>query len=409
MPTSRAPSTGPEAGTQVPTGTLDLGYPFSLLCEVTFRCPLQCPYCSNPLAFAGALHGELQTGEWIRVLEEAAGLGVLQANFSGGEPLLRKDLPELIEAAHKFGLYTNLSTGGTLLSPELARRLKDAGLGGFQLSIQDSRPESAEWIAGMRGSFAKKAEAARIAREAGFALGINAVLHRQNLDRIEEIIALAEEWGAERLELANSQYNGWALRNRRWLLPTRAQVERASEVAALAQKRLRGKMEILFVIPDYYATYPKACLHGWGRAFLTVSADGMTLPCQAAREIAGLSFPNVREKSLREIWFDSEAFNRFRGTDWLPEPCRSCPRKEIDFGGCRCQAFLLTRNAGATDPACLLSPDHHRIEEALTEAESREEVAWLYRNPTESKRLSDGSDGAPHPSAPAPVEREPGG
>lgn len=381
---------------------LDLGYPFSLLCELTFRCPLQCPYCSNPLGFARTLGNELETAEWRRVLEEAAGLGVLQAHFSGGEPLLRKDLPELVATAHSLGLYTNLSTGGTLLSPELARRLKAAGLGGFQLSIQDSRAESAEWIAGMRGSFAKKAEAARLARDAGLPLGINAVLHRQNIDRIEEIIALAEAWGAERLELANSQYNGWALHNRRWLLPTRAQVERASRAAEAARARLRGKMEILFVIPDYYATYPKACLHGWGRAFLTVSADGLALPCQAAREITRLSFPNVRKESLRDIWFHSEAFNRFRGTDWLPEPCRSCPRREIDFGGCRCQAFLLTQDAGATDPACILSPHHHRIEEALLEAENREAISWRYRNPTESKRLSERAQPQAHPPAHSP-------
>ncbi|MGD9896280.1 MAG: pyrroloquinoline quinone biosynthesis protein PqqE [Candidatus Methylacidiphilaceae bacterium] len=386
------------------TETLDLGYPFSLLCEVTFRCPLQCPYCSNPLGFAHALRNELETKEWVRVLEEAAGLGVVQANFSGGEPLLRKDLVELVGAAQHLGLYTNLSTGGTLLNPGLAKRLKEAGLGGFQLSIQDSRPESAERIAGLQGSFAKKAEAARMAREAGFALGINAVLHRRNLDRIEEIVALAEEWGAERLELANTQYNGWALKNRRWLLPTREQVERASEAASRAQKRLRGKMDILFVIPDYYATYPKACLHGWGRAFLTVSADGLALPCQAAREIASLSFPNVRERSLRDIWFDSEAFQRFRGTGWLPEPCRSCPRREIDFGGCRCQAFLLTQDAAATDPACMLSPHHHLIEEALAEAEDQTSVRWTYRNPVESKRLS---QAVPPCTAPVPTESEP--
>ncbi|WP_142659837.1 SPASM domain-containing protein, partial [Methylacidimicrobium tartarophylax] len=196
----------------------------------------------------------------------------------------------------------------------------------------------------------------------------------------------------------------WALANRRWLLPTRAQVEHASNVAAAAQKRLKGKMDLLFVIPDYYADYPKACLHGWGRAFLTVSADGQVLPCQAAREITSLSFPNVREQSLRDIWFDSEAFNRFRGTSWLPEPCRSCPRRELDFGGCRCQAFLLTQDAGATDPACLLSPHHHRIEEALAEAETRGAVAWSYRNPTESKRLS---DAAPHPALPTPAKPEP--
>ncbi|MDD4932278.1 MAG: pyrroloquinoline quinone biosynthesis protein PqqE [Methylacidiphilaceae bacterium] len=406
MPPTRPTSSATAGVAGEQTKILDLGYPFSLLCEVTFRCPLQCPYCSNPLAFARSLRDELETKEWIRVLEEAAGLGVLQANFSGGEPLLRKDLPELIGAAHALGLYTNLSTGGTLLTSELAGKLKEAGLAGFQLSIQDSRPESAEWIAGMRGSFVKKAEAARVAREAGFALGINAVLHRQNLDRIEEIIALAEEWGAERLELANAQYNGWALENRRWLLPTRAQVEQASNVAAAAQARLKGKMDLLFVIPDYYATYPKACLHGWGRAFLTVSADGQALPCQAAREITSLSFPNVREKSLRDIWFDSEAFNRFRGVGWLPEPCRSCPRRDIDFGGCRCQAFLLTQDAGATDPACILSPHHHRIEEALAEAETRETVAWSYRNPIESKRLSEAE---PRPTPPAVAKPKPTG
>ena len=360
--------------------------PYSLLCELTYRCPLQCPYCSNPVGFARHTD-ELTTAEWERVLTEAAALGVVQAHFSGGEPLLRADLPQIIRRARDLGLYTNLSTGGTLLDEKTGAQLRAAGLDSLQVSIQDADAENSDRLAGGPPSFAKKIRAAQIARQLGFSLTINVVLHRQNLDRIEAIISMAEELGAERLELANTQYNGWALKNRAALLPARAQVEHAARVADAARRRLAGRMEILYVLPDYFEPFPKACLHGWGRVFMTVAADGAVLPCQTAREIRGLKFENVRELALEKIWFESETFCKFRGTDWLPEPCQSCPRKEIDFGGCRCQAFLLTGEATATDPVCTLAPKHHLIVAALAEAGAGANEKLIYRNAGESLRL----------------------
>jgi pyrroloquinoline quinone biosynthesis protein E len=360
--------------------------PYSLLCELTYRCPLQCPYCSNPINFARHTE-ELTAVEWERVLAEAAALGVVQAHFSGGEPLLRADLPQIVRRARDLGLYTNLSTGGTLLTEKLAGQLREAGLDSLQVSIQDADAENSDRIAGGAPSFDKKIRAAQIAKQLGFSLTINVVLLRQNLDRIEAIISMAEKLGAERLELANSQYNGWALKNRAALLPSRAQVEHAARVADAARQRLAGRMEILYVLPDYFEQFPKPCLNGWGRVFMTVAADGAVLPCQTAREIRGLQFENARENSLEKIWFESEAFQKFRGTDWLPEPCQSCPRKEIDFGGCRCQAFLLTADATATDPVCSLAPKHHLIVETLAIAESGADEHMIYRNVVESLRL----------------------
>ena len=346
--------------------------PYSLLCELTYRCPLQCPYCSNPLGFARHT-GELETAEWQRVLMEAAALGVVQAHFSGGEPLVRADVAEIIRHASGLGLYTNLSTGGTLLTEKVAGELRAAGLDSLQVSLQDADAENSDRLAGGAPSFEKNIRAARLVKATGFSLTINVVLHRQNVDRLGAIIALAEELGAERLELANTQFNGWALKNRAALLPSRAQVERAAAVAQGARERLKGRMEILYVLPDYFEAFPKACLHGWGRVFMTVAPDGMVLPCQTAREIRGMTFANARELSLEEIWFHSEAFEKFRGTGWLPEPCQSCPRKATDFGGCRCQAFLLTGDARATDPVCSLAPRHDLITQALAEAEGKPE------------------------------------
>lgn len=357
--------------------------PFSLLCELTYRCPLQCPYCSNPLDFARHTT-ELTTDEWKRVLTEAAALGIVQSHFSGGEPLVRKDAAEIIGHAHEQGLYTNLSTGGTLLNDALAKQLRAAGLDSLQVSIQDSDAANSDRLAGGPPSFEKKINAARVAKEAGFPLTLNFVLHRQNIEHIGAIITLAEELGAERLELANTQFNGWALKNRTALLPSRTQIEAAAEIVHAAQKRLKGRMEILHVLPDYFEQFPKPCLYGWGRVFMTVAADGLVLPCQTAREIRGMKFVNVREGSLDSIWFRSEAFCKFRGTDWLPEPCQSCPRKEADFGGCRCQAFLLTGDATATDPVCSLSPRHEVIARALAEADSAATEQMIYRNPGES-------------------------
>jgi pyrroloquinoline quinone biosynthesis protein E len=348
--------------------------PFSLLCELTYRCPLQCPYCSNPLDFARHTD-ELKTGEWQRVLTEAAALGVVQAHFSGGEPLLRTDAPQIIRHARGLGLYTNLSTGGTLLTEKLAGELREAGLDSLQVSLQDADAENSDRMAGGAPSFEKKINAARLVKKTGFSLTLNVVLQRQNI-------------GAERLELANTQFNGWALKNRAALLPSRAQVEFAAEAARHARERLKGRMEILYVLPDYFEPFPKPCLHGWGRVFLTVAADGTVLPCQTAREIRGLKFDNARESSLETIWFQSETFCKFRRTGWLPEACQSCPRKEMDFGGCRCQAFLLAGDAAVTDPACSLAPQHHLIAEALAESEAATDPKLMYRNAYSSLQVS---------------------
>ncbi|HJT83016.1 MAG TPA: pyrroloquinoline quinone biosynthesis protein PqqE [Nitrososphaeraceae archaeon] len=363
-------------------------YPYSLLCELTYRCPLQCPYCSNPLDFERYSNNELSTLEWKRILSEASALGIVQVHFSGGEPLLRKDIGQIIKKARDLNLYTNLSTGGTLLTKELAYELHSAGLDNLQISIQDADSLKSDYISGGLGSFEKKKKAALLAKNSGFPLTINVVLHKQNLDNIEAIIGLAEEIGADRLELANTQFNGWALKNRNLLLPTRSQIENAVRKVESARKRLKDKMEILYVVPDYFEQYPKPCLYGWGRVFMTVTSDGTVLPCQTASEIKGLKFENVRNTSLEKIWFESESFCIFRGTDWMPEPCRSCPQKLIDFGGCRCQAFLLTGNAAVTDPVCSLSPYHNIIDQAIEETEKKSTETWIYRNKDESRKLA---------------------
>lgn len=340
--------------------------PLCLLAELTYRCPLKCPYCSNPLELR-RYRAELDTATWLRVLEEAAELGVVQVHFSGGEPLLRRDLPEIVQHARELDLYTHLSTGATSADEVVLDRLRTSGLDALQISLLDSRPDTNDWLAGLP-SFEKKRRAVEIARRLEFPVTLNVVLHRHNLDRLGDIIELACQWGVNRLELAHVQYIGWAFRNRAALLPTRAQVEHAAVVVEDALLRLQGRPEIVHVLPDYFQAYPKACLHGWGRVFLTVAPDGAIQPCQSAREIAGLEFPNVKETSLTEAWYRAPVFERFRGTAWMPEPCRSCDRRELDFGGCRCQAFLLTGDAAATDPVCELSPGHQLVELAVREA-----------------------------------------
>lgn len=340
--------------------------PLSLLAELTYRCPLKCPYCSNPLELR-RYRDELDTATWQRVLAEAAELGVVQVHFSGGEPLVRRDLPDLVREAGRLGLYTHLSTGGTLADEAALQRLQVAGLDAIQISLQDASPEENDRLAGA-SSFEQKRLAVEIAKRLEFPVTLNVVLHRENLDRLEAIIELARRWKVDKLELAHTQYTGWAFRNREALLPTRAQVERAAETVAAACERLGEQPEIVHVLPDYFQPFPKPCLHGWGRVFLTVAPDGAVLPCQTAREIPGLDFPNVRHASLADIWFHAPVFARFRGTDWMPEPCRSCERREIDFGGCRCQAFLLLGDVAATDPVCHLSPQHHVVELALRKA-----------------------------------------
>jgi len=339
--------------------------PIGLVAEVTYRCPLHCPYCSNPAAFPSGT--ELSTEQWRRVLGEAAGIGVLHALFSGGEPLARHDLELLIAAAREAGLYTNLITSAVGFTPQRAAALKSAGLDSVQISFQSDQRALADSIAGA-SAHDRKVEAARRARALGLPLTVNVVLHRYNIDRVDHIIALAEELGARRLELASAQYYGWARSNRPALLPARPQVEDAARAASAAQQRLKGVMDVLYVIPDYFDYRPKPCMNGWGKRYLAVNPVGDVLPCPTAGEIRSLSFSNVRDHSLEWIWRDSDAFQRFRGTAWMPEPCRSCDRREIDFGGCRCQAALLTGDPANTDPVCSLSPNRQLVDLALSEA-----------------------------------------
>ncbi|WP_190823530.1 pyrroloquinoline quinone biosynthesis protein PqqE [Saccharopolyspora pogona] len=339
--------------------------PFGLLAELTYACPLHCPYCSNPLNLAD--YGEeLTTGQWQQVLTEARELGVVQLHMSGGEPLQRRDVVEIARSANELGLYTNLITSAIGLSPRRAEQLRAAGLDHVQISIQSHEATVSDSIAGTP-SFERKVAAARLVKELGWPLTLNIVLHRMNIDRISDIIALAERLHADRIELANTQYYGWALHNRSALLPSRKQIDRAAAVVRAANKRLEGKTTIIYILPDYYSQYPKPCMDGWGRRQLTVTPNGDVLPCPAAHTLP-LPRASVREKSLAWIWAESPVFQRFRGTDWMPEPCRSCPRREIDFGGCRCQAFLLTGDAARTDPVCILSPDHEIVADAVRAA-----------------------------------------
>jgi PqqA peptide cyclase len=339
--------------------------PTTLLAELTHRCPLHCPYCSNPLDLLRA-EAELTTGDWKRVFSEARGLGVLQLGLSGGEPLLRKDLEELAEHARRAGLYSTLVTSGLGLTRARAERLKEVGLEHIQISLQDSDPVVAERIAGVK-SVKHKQAAAALVRELGFAFTVNVVLHRANLDRIESIIDLAADLGADRVELANTQYYGWGLQNRAALQPTREQVERSREIAERAVQRYRGRMQITYVLPDYYEPYPKACYGGWGKLYLVIAPNGAVLPCHGATQITTLTFDNVRDHSLEWIWRESSAFQAFRGDSWMKDPCKSCPRKAVDFGGCRCQAFALSGDAANADPVCTLTPLRRIIDEALLE------------------------------------------
>jgi len=366
--------------------------PYALLAEITYRCPLHCPYCSNPVAASlreapGRLQGggysneELTTDEWKRVIREAAALGVLQIGFSGGEPLARRDLAELVCTAREAKLFTNLITSGIGFDDDRVRSLRNAGLDSIQLSFQSDEASLADEIAGAHAHQIKLDVAAKI-RAAGIPLSLNFVIHKRNIDRLPQIIGLSEMLGAERVELANAQFYGWAFLNRATLLPTREQVDRAREIAIAAKARLAGQIDIFYVLPDYYEARPKPCLNGWGQRYLTVNPIGEVLPCPTAPSaIPDLRFENVRARDLDWIWRESESFNRFRGTEWMPEPCRSCPQKEIDFGGCRCQAALLTGTAANTDPVCELSPNRGIVDAVLntTNLSRANPGDWIYR------------------------------
>ncbi len=342
--------------------------PYTLVAELTYKCPLRCGYCSNPVDLEAHAR-ELATEDWTRALTEAEALGVMGVNLTGGEPLLRRDLEAIVAHAHRLGLYTSLITSGVPLARERLERLARAGLDHVQLSFQDSDPAASDRMAGV-SVFDAKVEVAGWVKEVGLPLTVNVVLHADNVDRTEEIIALAERLGADRLELAHTQYLGWALPNRDRLLPTAAQIEASRRAGVAARDRLRGRIDVSLVLPDYVAGRPRPCMDGWGRRFLVVSPDGLVLPCHAAHTIEGLAFESVRDRPLAEIWAGSPSFERFRGEAWMPEPCKSCDRRAVDYGGCRCQAFHLTADAAATDPACSLAPQHAIIAAAVARAES---------------------------------------
>jgi PqqA peptide cyclase len=342
------------------------GPPLWLLLELTYRCPLHCVFCYNPTEFART-GPELATGHWIRVLREARALGSVQLGLSGGEPLVREDLEVIAAEAHCLGFYSNLITSGVGMTETRIAALKQAGLDHIQLSFQDSSREMNDFLSSTR-TFELKSKVAALIRKYEYPMVLNVVLHRLNIDHVQEILELAERIGAEYVELANTQYYGWAWLNRERLMPTREQLRRAEEVVERFRARPGLPMKIFFVVPDYFETRPKACMNGLGSVFLTVTPDGTALPCHAARMLPGMSFPNVVTDSVKSIWYDSDAFNRFRGTGWMREPCRSCPEKTRDFGGCRCQAYLLTGDATNADPVCDLSPHHHLVTAAVAAA-----------------------------------------
>lgn len=359
--------------------------PLWLLAEVTYKCPLQCPYCSNPTDYDRYRH-ELDTAEWLRVLEQARALGACQLGLSGGEPLVRRDLEEILARARQLGYYTNLITSALGLTPERVDALSTAGLDHIQISFQDSDPEVSDYLAGT-DAFAHKRAMAQAVKANGFPMVLCFVLHRQNLERMEAMVELADRLDADYVELAMTQYHGWAWANRSALLPSREQVERAEATAHRLQERYRERMKIYYVVPDYFEGRPKACVNGWGKVFMNIAPDGTALPCHGAASLP-LTFPNVREQSLASIWRDSDAFNRFRGFDWMREPCRSCPEQDQDFGGCRCQAYQMTGDMHATDPACAKSPAHHQVEDAVAAAASApaEGQPVYFRNPRNARR-----------------------
>ncbi len=349
--------------------------PLGLLAELTHRCPLGCPYCSNPLEL-DSRDSELDTAIWARVFGEAAALGVLQVHLSGGEPGARRDLVEITKAARAAGLYSNLITSAVGITANTLEELADAGLDHVQISIQDNDTTSADHIAGYEGAFARKRALAAEVVRLKLPLTVNAVMHRANIDHIGDMVALALQLGASRVEIAHVQYYGWALKNRAKLMPSAEQVERATAAVEALRQRHHGEIVIDAVVPDYYARLPKPCVGGWGRRSLNVTPSGKVLPCHAAESIPGLEFWSVREHALAEIWANSPAFKAFRGTAWMREPCASCARREIDFGGCRCQAFAVTGDAAATDPVCHLAPRHADMA-AL--AANRDDAPYAYR------------------------------
>jgi pyrroloquinoline quinone biosynthesis protein E len=367
------------------------GNPLWLLAEVTYKCPLHCVFCYNPVDYA-RYGEELSTDDWLRVLRQGRELGATQLGFSGGEPLMRDDLEIMVSEARKLGYYSNLITSGIGLNEKRIASFKEGGLDHIQLSFQDSTREMNDFLSSTK-TFELKQKVAKLVKKYDYPMVLNCVLHRHNIDHVQQILEMAEAMDAEYVELANTQYYGWALLNRDQLLPTRDQLKRAEEVTNKFRERVGNKMRIFFVVPDYYEERPKACMNGWGALFLTVTADGLALPCHEARMLPGLSFPNVRDHDLRWIWYDSPGFNAYRGDSWMKEPCRSCPDKVKDFGGCRCQAYMLTGDATNADPVCGLSPLHHVVTDVVDKAQNptapRVEVKPIvFRDDKNSRALS---------------------
>jgi pyrroloquinoline quinone biosynthesis protein E len=371
-----------------------IGGPLWLLAELTYRCPLHCVFCYNPTDYTA--HGrELATDEWLRVLREARALGAVQLGLSGGEPLLRDDLETLVAEARRLGFFSNLITSGVGLSQTRLRTLKEAGLDHIQLSFQDSTREMNDFLSSTR-TFELKSRVAKLIKEHDYPMVLNVVLHRLNIDHVEQILEMAASFGAEYVELANTQYYGFGFVNRDRLLPTREQLANAEAVTKRFRERVGNAMRIFFVVPDYFETRPKPCMNGWGSVFLTIAPDGTALPCHAARMLPGLAFPNVRDVGLADAWYASEGFNRYRGDGWMKEPCRSCPEKRKDFGGCRCQAYLLTGDAANADPVCSLSPHHHVVTGAVEHARTAVEIRPIvFRSDASSRRLVAGATAQP--------------
>ena len=367
------------------------GQPLWLLAELTYRCPLQCPYCSNPVDIS-RYDNELSTDEWIKVLRDARSMGAMQLGFSGGEPLVRRDLEELVTEARRLGYYSNLITSGVGMDADRVAAFREAGLDHIQISFQASSQDLNDFLGGT-SSFEHKRAMARAVKAQGYPMVLNVVLHRRNIDAIEDIILMCRELQADFVELASTQYYGWSRINLDALLPTREQLTRAEAVAQKYQAQFKDEMKVIYVVPDYFEERPKACMNGWGSIFLTIAPDGSALPCHAAASLPGMSFPNVKDLSIKEIWEHSDAFNRYRGFDWMPEPCRSCPEKQKDFGGCRCQAYILTGDAAATDPVCSKSPDHQQLVrqvEALGKLsdEAAASRPLVFRNMKNSRQLA---------------------
>ncbi|MDA1339096.1 MAG: pyrroloquinoline quinone biosynthesis protein PqqE [Proteobacteria bacterium] len=367
--------------------------PLWLLAEITYRCPLHCAFCYNSTDYDKHTQNELDTKTWIKVLNQARDLGALQLGISGGEPLLRDDIETIVEEAHQLGYYSNLITSGVGLTDKRIDAFKKGGLDHIQLSMHDITEEINNFITNTK-TFELKKKVAAMIKDRGYPMVLNVVIHRYNIDHVKEILEMAEALGADYVELANTQYYGWSLINRNQLMPTKEQIDHAELVTNQFRDRVGNKMKVFFVVPDYFAERPKKCMNGWGEVFMIVTANGDVLPCHSARVLPNMVFPNVKDDELKGAWYDSPAFNKFRGDEWMKEPCRTCPEKENDLGGCRCQAFLLTGDAASADPVCTLSPNRHVIEQAVLDAQNPVLQAQpiIFRTDKNSKKINNGEE-----------------